>query len=46
MKDVKILKCGKHDEYTAKSQFLTHFTGRLLNNLDLTQILTQMVIRN
>ena len=31
------MSCEEHDEYTAKSQFLTHFTGRLLNNLDLTQ---------
>ena len=29
------MSCQEHDESTAKSQFITHLTGRVLGNLDL-----------
>lgn len=29
------LMCDEHDKYSAKSQFITHLTGRILGNLDL-----------
>jgi len=29
------LTCDEHDKYSAKSQFITHLTGRILGNLDL-----------
>ena len=30
------LSCEKHDEYAASSQFITHFTGRVLSKLNLS----------
>mmetsp|Transcript_32365 Transcript_32365/g.72534 ORF Transcript_32365/g.72534 Transcript_32365/m.72534 type:complete len:566 (-) Transcript_32365:130-1827(-) len=30
------MSCEEHDEYAARSQFITHFTGRVLGNLKLS----------
>ena len=31
------LTCDEHDKYSAKSQFITHLTGRILGNLELEE---------